>query len=169
LDVGPILLRPYHDRDRDALVTILGDGDLMRLALEERRFSSAEAASFIHAHFHDDGGLGYQTVALKETNDAIGFSGFRACQYLDENDVEFGWVLDRTHHGRGYATALGQHLISYALVSWQLPRILAACNPLNHASEHVLRDKLLMRFERQVEPHAGFRRRVYSANRQRGA
>jgi hypothetical protein len=34
---------------------------------------------------------------------------------------------------------------------------------LNHASEHILRDKLHMRFECQVEPKPGFHRRVYSA------
>jgi hypothetical protein len=47
--------------------------------------------------------------------------------------------------------------------SLDLTRVLAACNPMNPASEHILRDKLDMRFERQVEPKPGFHRRVYSA------
>ena len=57
----------------------------------------------------------------------------------------------------------GAVLIAYGLESLRRPRILAACNPLNAASEHILRDKLNMRFEQQVEPRPGFRRRVYSA------
>jgi RimJ/RimL family protein N-acetyltransferase len=163
LDAGEVLLRPYENRDRAALVAILGEPELMQLALEERPFAIAEAEAFIDDHFRASGQPGYGTVSLKSNDEAIGFSGFRACHYLNEGDVEFGWVLSKKHHGRGYATALGERLIRYALESWGLPRILAACNPLHHASERILRDKLRMRFERQVEPRAGFRRRVYSA------
>jgi [ribosomal protein S5]-alanine N-acetyltransferase len=163
LDAGDVLLRPYEDRDRDALVAILGERELMQLVLDERPLGKAQADAFIANNFHDSDDLGYRTVALKSNDEAIGFSGFRSCRYLDEDDVEFGWVLSREHHGRGYATALGDRLIRHALESWRLPRILAACHPLNHASERILRDKLQMRFERQVEPRAGFCRRVYSA------
>jgi RimJ/RimL family protein N-acetyltransferase len=157
------LLRPYESRDREALVTILGDPALMRLVLEERPLARGEAEAFIDRDFRVSGRLGYGTVALKSNDQAIGFSGFRTCHYLDEDDVEFGWVLAKDHHGRGYATALGEALIRQALESWGLPRVLAACNPLNHASERILRDKLRMRFEQQIEPRAGFSRRVYSA------
>jgi RimJ/RimL family protein N-acetyltransferase len=163
LDAGAVLLRPYEPRDREALITILGDPALMRLVLEERPLATAEAEAFIDRDFRISGYLGYGTVALKSNDQAIGFSGFRACHYLDEDDVEFGWVLAEDHHGRGYATALGEALIRHALESWRRPRILAACNPLNHASERILRDRLQMRFERQVEPRTGFCRRVYSA------
>lgn len=163
IDAGEVVLRPYKNRDRGALVAILGESELMRLVLDERPFNTVEAESFIARHFGPNNRVGYGTVCLKSTDEAIGFSGFRACRYLDEEDVEFGWVLGRAHHGRGYATALGQRLITHALESLQLTRVLAACNPLNHASEHILRDKLHMRFERQVEPRPGFRRRVYSA------
>ena len=163
LDAGNVLLLPYEHRDRNALVAILGEPALMRLVLEERPLAKAEAETFIDRDFRASGHLGYGAVALKSTGEAIGFSGFRACHYLNEDDVEFGWVLAKEHHGRGYATALGEALIRQALESRRLPRVLAACNPLNHASERILRDKLQMRFERQVEPRSGFCRRVYSA------
>ena len=163
LDAGDVVLRPYEDRDREPIVAILSQADVMQLVLDERVLSRVEAETFIDDHFQPGDGLGYETVSLKSTDEAIGFSGFRACRYLDESDVEFGWVLAREHHGRGYATALGKRLIAHALDCWRVSRVLAACNPLNHASERILRDKLQMRFERQVEPRPGFRRRVYSA------
>jgi RimJ/RimL family protein N-acetyltransferase len=165
IDTGEVVLRPYERRDRGPLIALLGQPDLMALVLEERAFNRAEAEDFIDAHFRTDGPLGYETVSLKPTDEAIGFSGFRACRYLDGDDIEFGWVIAKEHHGRGFATALGQGLILHALGSWRLPRVLAACNPLNRASEHVLRDKLQMRFELDVEPKPGLRRRVYSAAR----
>jgi RimJ/RimL family protein N-acetyltransferase len=165
IDAGDVVLRPYERGDRGPLVALLGQPDLMRLVLEERAFSRTEAEAFVDEHFRTDARLRYGTVSLKSTDEAIGFSGFRACGYLDADDVEFGWVLAPEHHGRGFATALGQALIVHALESWRLPRILAACHPRNGASERVLRDKLHMRFERDVEPKPGFRRRVYSAAR----
>jgi ribosomal-protein-alanine N-acetyltransferase len=163
LDAGEVILRPYKNRDRGPLVAILGESDLMRLVLDERPLNTVDADVFIARHFGPNDQIGYGTVCLKSTDETIGFSGFRACQYLGEQDVEFGWVLARAHHGRGYATALGQRLIARAFESLRLKRVLAACNPMNHASEHILRDKLYMRFERQVELRPGFLRRVYSA------
>ncbi len=163
LDAGEVILRPYKNRDRGPLVAILGEPDLMRLVLDERPLHTVDAETFIARHFGSNNPFGYGIVCLKSTGDAIGFSGFRACRYLGEEDVEFGWVLTHAYHGRGYATALGHRLITHAFESLRLKRVLAACNPKNHASEHILRDKLRMRFERQVEPRAGFVRRVYSA------
>ena len=72
-------------------------------------------------------------------------------------------MISPPHHGRGYATAIGEALIVFGLNTLGLNRILAACNPANVASEHILREKLGMRFEREVEPRPGFRRRVYSS------
>jgi RimJ/RimL family protein N-acetyltransferase len=165
LDAGDVILRPYRNRDRGPLVAILGDPELMRLVLNERPFNAVDAEIFIARHFGPNDQLGYQTVCLKSTDEVIGFSGFRTCRYLNSQDVEFGWVLARAHHGRGYATALGQRLISHALGPREMTRVLAACHPMNSASEHILRDKLRMRFVREVEPRPGFRRRVYSAER----
>jgi len=163
LDAGEIVLRPFENRDRSSLLAILGRADLMNLALRERRFGVREAEIFIRDNFQVTERLHYGTVTLRSTGEAIGFSGFRACAYLNEDDVEFGWVLASEHHGRGFASALGEQLIIHALEVWRLRRVLAACNPLNSASEHILRDKLHMRFERSVEPRKGFRRKVYSA------
>jgi [ribosomal protein S5]-alanine N-acetyltransferase len=163
LEAGDVLLRPYKESDRGPLVAILGEPELMRLVLDERPFTPLDAEAFIAENFLSGERAGYGTVCLKTTDEPIGFSGFRTCRYLNSEDVEFGWVLARAHHGRGYATALGQRLIAYALGSWRLTRVLAGCNPANHASEHILREKLRMRFERDVEPRPGFHRRVYSA------
>jgi len=165
LDCGDVILRPYEERDHEAIVTILGDGDVMQRALDERPLLPDDADRFILDHFRLRDRLELGTVALKSTGLAIGFSGYRACGYLGEEDIEFGWVLGKAHHGRGYATRLGQRLIARALGAWTYARVLAACHPLNVASEHVLRDKLQMEFEGEVEPRPGFRRRVYSATR----
>jgi len=164
LDAGDVVLRPYESGDHEPLLSILGDPEVMRLVLNERALAREDANQFLRDHFIAKVPPGFETMCLKSTGEAIGFAGYRPCRYLDENDIEFGWVIAKRHHGRGYATAVGEQLISYALESLRLGRILAACNPLNAASEHILRDKLKMRFEREVETRSHFRRRVYTAS-----
>jgi RimJ/RimL family protein N-acetyltransferase len=110
-----------------------------------------------------DDTLGMHVVSRDLRSEAIGFSGYRTCALLGTDDVEFGWVIATAHQGSGYATSLGQALIRHALTTLRLPRVLAACHPENAASEHVLRDKLRMQFEREVKAGPNPPRRVYAA------
>jgi RimJ/RimL family protein N-acetyltransferase len=159
----PLVLRPLRPDDIEPLIAILSDADVMKWALEDRPFNRSEAVAFIEMNFassSDDFGMHVISVGLDQPS--IGFAALRNCTLLGEPDVEFGWVIANSYHGRGYATLLGKALIEYALTTLRLRRILAACNPANVSSEHILRDKLTMRFEREVEVRPGFRRRVYS-------
>jgi ribosomal-protein-alanine N-acetyltransferase len=138
------------------------DADVMKHALNERPLTRDEADAFVRNNFAVANELlGMRCICLNATNQPIGFAGYRSCRYLDTDDVEFGWVLAKQHHGKGYATALGHQFIRHALDVVSMKRVLAACNPANVASEHILRDKLEMRFEREVEVRPHFRRRVY--------
>ena len=114
LDAGEIVLRPYEDRDRTSLLAILGRADLLNLALRERPFGVREAEIFIRDNFQVTERLHYGTVSLK-SGEAIGFSGFRACAYLNENDVEFGWVLAST---RLLSTSCETRCICASKVRW---------------------------------------------------
>ena len=164
LNAGPVVIRPIAERDRDALVAILTDAAVMRWALDERAMSRHEANVFLDTIMASSDDVLQTHVIAPDTNGpAVGFGGYRACRLLGAEDVEFGWVIAMPHQGLGYATALGQAFIRYALDALKLPRILAACNPSNAPSLHILRDKLGMRFEHEVEPRPGFRRCVYSA------
>jgi RimJ/RimL family protein N-acetyltransferase len=164
LDAGSIVLRPVKESDREPLTAVLMDADVMRFALDERALTHSEAETLVRTTFAvGDEVLGMHSVSADSTSEPIGFGGYRRCTLLGGDDVEFGWVIAKRHQGLGYATALGRALIRYALDTWKLNRILAACNPANAPSEHILRDKLKMRFEGEVEPRPNFRRRVYSA------
>jgi RimJ/RimL family protein N-acetyltransferase len=169
LDVGPVSLRTLKPSDRENLIAVLMDAVTMRHALRDQSYTHDEADVFVSNNFAAaDELLGMRCICLNATDQTIGFAGYRTCRYLDADDVEFGWVLARLHHGKGYATALGQRLIRHALQVLSMTRILAACNPANAASEHILRDKLQMQFEREVEVRPNFRRRVYVAGPEMG-
>ena len=160
-------LRRYEDGDESSLVAVLTDPGLMAFAVEDRALSQAEAHAFLMAHCRHSGPIGLKTVCLKASDTPIGFAGYRRCTYLGRDDVEFGWVIARAHHGYGYATALGRALIVCALSTegLNLSRVLAACHPENAASEHILRDKLRMTFRREVDAGPNRRRRVYVVER----
>ncbi|HVZ23299.1 MAG TPA: GNAT family N-acetyltransferase [Vicinamibacterales bacterium] len=162
LPVGPLLLRPVRTADLPVLRALLTDPRLMAHALHDRAFTPDEADGFLCSAFAGmDDVCGMHVVSIAATDTVIGFSGYRRCHLLDVEDVEFGWVLHAAHHGRGYATALGEALILHGRAALKLKRVLAACHPANAASEHVLRDKLHMRFEREVTVTRPSRRRVY--------
>jgi RimJ/RimL family protein N-acetyltransferase len=164
LDVGPILLRPMRAEDHDALVALLTNPVVMHRALEDRAYRLDEAESLLVRVFaRSDDTLGMHVVSRDLRSEAIGFSGYRTCALLGTDDVEFGWVIATAYQGSGYATALGQALIRHALTTLRLPRVLAACHPENAASEHILRDKLRMQFEREVKASSNPPRRVYAA------
>jgi [ribosomal protein S5]-alanine N-acetyltransferase len=139
--------------DSVSLCDILGDPEVMRWALMETALTRSAAKEFLQTHFaaDHDAIFGLHTVAITADDSAIGFSGYRECDLLDEADLEFGWVIAQSHHGQGYATRLGNALIQHALLVLGRRRVLAACNPENLASKHVLSEKLGMRFERHVE------------------
>jgi RimJ/RimL family protein N-acetyltransferase len=164
LDAGSIVLRPAEERDRESLIAVLMNADVMRFALEERPLTRSEAETLVRTQFAvGDEVLGMHSISVDSTGAPVGFGGYRRCTLLGVDDVEFGWVIAKHHQGLGYATALGRALIRHALDTLTLNRVLAACNPSNGPSEHILRDKLKMRFEGEVEPRPAFRRRVYSA------
>jgi RimJ/RimL family protein N-acetyltransferase len=138
----------------------------MRWILEDRALTSKEATALIDTRFIPrDDVFGLHVIARSPVDEAIGLGSYRSCTLLDAPDVEFGWAITEPHRGRGYATALGGALIRHAFDTWHLDRIIAGCHPHNAPSEHILRDKLGMRFEREVEPRPQFRRRVYSLQR----
>jgi RimJ/RimL family protein N-acetyltransferase len=162
LHVGRLLVRPVRPLDRAALVGLLTDPVLMSHALQDRAFTADEADDFLRTGFaRDQSAYGMHVVELASA--VIGFTGYRRCKLLGHDDAEFGWVLMAAHHRCGYATALGHKLISNALTTLNLPRVHAACHPENTPSERVLRDKLQMRFEREVAVSSTSRRRVYCA------
>jgi RimJ/RimL family protein N-acetyltransferase len=57
--------------------------------------------------------------------------------------IELLYALDRPAWGRGYATEAARAVLAYASETLRLPRVVAAVNPANAASQRVL-DRLGM-------------------------
>lgn len=166
IHAGDVFIRGYQDSDEKAIVRLLRDPEVMEMALSEKALSEPEAEQFIAGNLALDAEPCMDVVCLRATGQVIGFAGFRPCDYLGEDDLEFGFVLAKEQWRKGYATAIGRKLILHAQHGLDLHRVLAACNPENRGSDTVLGTKLKMTFVREVvlpDANGGKRRRVYEA------
>lgn len=132
-------LRPVRNDDLPGLFTILGDAEVMKLALYERALTREEAQQFVDDDFTKDAAdvthLG--VVCRNEDGILIGFAGLLVCRYFPD-ELELGFVLAMEHQRKGYATEISEALIDLALRGLGCPRLLALCSPRNDASRGVL-------------------------------
>ena len=79
-----LLLRPVTNADLATLLAILGDGEVMKLALYERPLRSEEAQEFIASEFATDAQDVTRLGVLCRNDDhlVIGFAGLLPCRYF---------------------------------------------------------------------------------------
>jgi RimJ/RimL family protein N-acetyltransferase len=100
------------------------------------------------------GNPSFWAVCLKDTGKLIGNL------YFDPQDFgtrELGYVFNRRYWHQGYAIESAQTLIGCAFRNWGARRIIAACNPENTASWHLL-EQLHMRREGHLRQNIYFKK-----------
>ena len=127
--------------------------------------SRARATSvFDEAFDHEGTGRKIGVLAHRESQDVLGYAGLKACDALQAEDYEIGFVLKRCAWGRGYATEIGAAQLEYGFRTTCNPRLLAQVRPENAASAHALR-KIGMSFVQEYERPALGTWHVYSCAR----
>jgi len=106
---------------------------------------------FLFLNF-DQIGTGKQlgVLALKDTNEIIGFSGLLETSVLSKKDYEIGFVLGKEYWGKGYASEIGRAQITHGLGLLKCDRLLALVQPSNSASIAVI-EKMGMLLHSTVE------------------
>ena len=167
LETERLTLRVAEESDLPALVAILGDRDVMKLALRERPFTEAEARVFIDADFarepSDITKLG--VLCVRSDGRVIGFAGILPCKYLP-GEFEFGFVLAAPAHGHGFATEIGRKFIDVGFQWLGREHLYALCDPRNLASKAVLSRKLRMSFVGEIATPDRGQRLVFQRSRQ---
>jgi len=135
-----LILRSVCDADTDILHAIIfSDPEVTEFAFAGKTLSRQESAIFIENYFdHDGNGEQMGVLVLSGTGEIIGFAGLLECSALGLKDYEIGFVLARTHWGKGYATEIGFAQIEYGLREKGCERLLALVAPGNVASKSVL-------------------------------
>ncbi|TCU40143.1 GNAT family N-acetyltransferase [Rhizobium azibense] len=137
-----LLLRNWTEADRPLFHEINSDPEVMEFFAFRRH--RAEADSMLDA-IRDaiaTTRLGFYAMALKETNEPIGFCGLWKPElepFLPAGTIEIGWRLAKRHWGKGYATEAGEASLRHGFTQFDPPEIVSFAVTDNHRSTAVMR------------------------------
>ncbi|WP_217495107.1 GNAT family N-acetyltransferase [Vibrio sonorensis] len=83
-------------------------------------------------------------IELKSENRVVGHIEFYP--WFGDHTYEIGWALHAEQQGKGYAFEAARALLTHGFESLNLQRVIATCQPDNHASVQ-LAERLQMRRE----------------------
>ena len=129
IETQRLLVRPFEERDLDALCAVLSDPETMKYI--EPPFSCERTARFLR-----EAGLCEPPLvfAAEDHGGVIGHVIFHACCAPDRYEV--GWVLRRDRWGRGYASELTAALIAEGRARG-LKSLLIECDPRQAATRRI--------------------------------
>ena len=151
IDTPRLHIRRFVPDDWRAVHAYASDAETMAY-LPEGPQTEEQARAFVAANTGDDARA--LALILKDDDRPIGHLPFHP--WFAPRTYEIGWVLNKGHHGQGYATEAALALLRYGFETLALHRIIATCQPENTASARVM-EKLGMRREahfRQCIPRA---------------
>ena len=144
-----VYIRRFRKEDWKDLYDYLSDPEVVKFEPYDIFFEeeAKEEASKRAQH------KSFYAVCLKENDKLIGNL------YLDQSAFdtwELGYVFNRKYQGQGYAIESTRALVDYAFTELGARRIIAMCNPDNHASWKLL-EKLHMRREGHLKQNIYFK------------
>ena len=161
-----LILRGALPRDFEPLfLTVFSDAEVMQHlswgAMNREQASEAFAEAF------DFEGTGQRIGVLVErsTDAVVGYAGLKPCDALGDDDLELGFVLQRSLWGRGFASEIGRAQLEYGFRTTNRSRLLAQVKPGNAGSVNALR-KLGMAFVKAYERPALGTWHVYCRERE---
>ena len=149
IETDRLRIRPFAPDDWPAVHAYASDPAVMAY-IPGGAMTEEQTRAFV-AENAGDGARAFALV-LRSGGALIGHMPFHP--WFAPRTFEIGWVLDRRHHGRGYATEAARALLRYGFETLGLHRVIATCQPENPASWRVM-EKLGMRRE------AHFRRCIH--------
>ena len=143
------MLRPFEDGDFDAFYTIQSDEESARWLYNEPR-TLEQSRELLERKIASDRFFGERdwlsaAVIARETGQLVGDVSLQWGSE-EHKTAEIGFIFDRTHHGRGYATEAARAILALAFDGLGFHRVVGRLEPRNTASARVL-EKLGMRFE----------------------
>src|SRR5687767_12978749 len=144
LETGRLRLRRLLPADEADLVALDSDPEVMRhvgspAGVKSPEETAARVRRRVLGSQADGDGLGFWRIEGRA--DGVFYGLGALIRMEDGDDVEVAYRLTRAAWGRGIATEAAGALVSHALGTLALPRVVAVTYPDNVASQRVL-DKL---------------------------
>lgn len=119
LETERLILRNWRPADRDLFREINADPKVMEFFPFRRTYEESDAVLEKLNGMITDTGLGFYAMALKESDEPIGFCGLSLTNLpgvFPDGMVEIGWRLATRFWGNGYVTESAMALLDDALV-----------------------------------------------------
>lgn len=145
LETERLILRPFAEKDTEAVFALRQDAEIMRYIREPQK-TRAETESWIKlvSSRWESEKIGFCAVIEKASEDLIGWCGL--WRLKETGEIEIGYAIDRKFQAKGYATEAAEACLAYGFGQLNLAKIVAVTRPENFASRRVM-EKLGMRFD----------------------
>jgi [ribosomal protein S5]-alanine N-acetyltransferase len=137
LETERLTLRELVPSDLDFLASMMADPEVAHHY--DRRFSREAADAWLHRQlerYHTDG-HGLWLASEKATGAPVGQVGLILQTVDGQKRPEIGWLLDRKHWGKGYATEAAAAVRDAAFTRWNYPEVISLIRPANTPSARV--------------------------------
>ena len=137
LETPRLLLRPFRESDLDAYAAICGDLDVMRYIGGGRTLDRSDTWRAIACNLGHCSLRGYGLWAWEEkaTGQLVGRGGLWNPEGWP--GVEVGWLLARSHWGKGFATEAATAAIGWAFTNLAVGEVISLIHPENPRSVRV--------------------------------
>lgn len=135
LETERLLLRTTTlDDTNDLYEQVFSNEEVVQFTFGREGLNIEETEEFIKNNCNFDKELGLSTLVEKKSGNIIGLAGNLECNYLDEKDYEFGFILGKDFWGKGYATEIGKAQIDFIKNKLKAKRVLALVHKENIGS-----------------------------------
>ncbi|UYY58946.1 GNAT family N-acetyltransferase [Sphingomonas sp. S2-65] len=138
-----LVLRPTEARDREPLIAMLANPEVMRDLVRNPTRETAQASIDRHIGYRDSHGLGFWTV---EHDGAVaGLCGLKpgAPNTPIQGETEIGWLFDLPFWGKGLATEAARASLEWGWANTPAPRVVAI-TAAGHIKSQQVMDRLGM-------------------------
>jgi RimJ/RimL family protein N-acetyltransferase len=143
-------LRHFVPQDRDALMDVFGDVEVMRFGDGVQTKAWVEEWLRLCIESYRTRGFGPYAVVEEHSGNLIGYCGlFYFADVNGQAEIEIGYRLARSAWGKGYATEAVRAVQEYAFNTLNIKRLIAIIDPSNVASIRVA-EKIGMHYEADV-------------------
>lgn len=142
IETSRLILRPCLAEDRELFYELSSDPAVLEFFPFSRSREDADTIFAMIRNVISEPGFDFLVLVLKNSGEAIGFSGLSRAQltpYLPRDAVEIGWRVSARHWGKGYATEAGMALTRHAFTILNLEEILSVAVHDNSQAFAVMR------------------------------
>ena len=160
LETERLYLREMNQSDFASLCRILKDDETMYAY--EGAFSDDEVMAWLDRQIarYQKWGFGLWAVILKDTNEMIGQCGLTMQNWKDDEVLEIGYLFERAHWHKGYASEAAKACKKYAFETLNASEVCSIIRDTNTASQNVairngmtVKDKWTKHYRGMDMPH----------------